>query len=200
MDSFTVRLPRWPLLLRLLGRDPLVRTIDRVEALMLVLAVMVSLLCAPIAAAVGTAVHDANRQLYAEQAQNRRSVPATVTGDPASQQVLRTITFTAPARWSMAGAEHTGTVKAPSTAKTGDSIEIWVDNNNGSPVPAPTPTTRAAVDAVVATVAIWVSVIAAAATLFTITRAVCDRIRFTGWQHDLDSLVGHGGGRTTNQP
>jgi hypothetical protein len=199
METFTVRLPRWPLLLRLLGRDPLVRTIDRVEALMLVLSVVVSLLCAPIAAAVGTAVYDANRQLYAEQVQNRHSLPATVTGDPASQQVLRTITFTAPARWSTAGAERTGTVTAPSTAKTGDSIEIWVDDN-GSPVPAPTPTTRAAVDAVVAAVAIWVSVIAATATLFTITRAVCDRIRFTGWQHDLDSLVGHGDGHTTNQP
>ncbi|HET6735824.1 MAG TPA: hypothetical protein VFH65_24455 [Mycobacterium sp.] len=199
MDTFTVRLPRWPLLLRLLGRDPLVRTSDRVEALMLVLAVAVSLLCAPIAAAVGTAVYYANRQLYAEQAQNRRSLPATVTGDPASQQVLRTITFTAPARWSMAGAEHAGTVKASSTAKTGDSIEIWVDHN-GSPVPAPTPTTRAGVDAVVAAVAIWVTVIAAGATLFAITRAVCDRIRFTAWQHDLDSLVGDGGGRTTNQP
>jgi hypothetical protein len=199
IDTFTVRLPRWPLLLRLLGSDPLVRTIDRVEALMLVLAVMVSLLCAPIAAAVGTAVYDANRQLYAEQSQNRQPSPATLTGNPASQQVLRTITFTAPARWSMAGAERTGTVTAPSTAKTGDTIEIWVDNN-GSPVPAPTPTSRAAVDGVVAALAIWVSVIAAAATIIAITRAVCDRIRFTAWQHDLDSLIGHGGGRTTNQP
>jgi hypothetical protein len=199
MDTFIVRLPRWPILLRLLGRDPLVRTTDRVEAVVLVLAVVVSLLCAPIAAAVGTAVHDSNRQLYAEQAHTRHPVPATVTGDPASQQVLRTTTITAPARWSVAGAEHTGTVKAPSTAKTGDSIEIWVDHN-GAQVPAPTTTTRAAAEAVVAAVAIWVSVIAAAATLFAVTRAVCDRVRFTGWQQDLDSLVGHGGGYTTNQP
>jgi hypothetical protein len=53
---------------------------------------------------------------------------------------------------------------------------------------------------VVAAVAIWVSVIAAAATLYAITRAVCDRVRFSGWQHDLYSLVGHGDGHTTNQP
>ena len=33
MDTFTVRLLRWPVLLRLLGRDPLVRTTDRIEAL-----------------------------------------------------------------------------------------------------------------------------------------------------------------------
>ena len=44
---------------------------------------------------------------------------------------------------------------------------------------------------------IWIGVAAAAAT---VTRAVCDRIRFTGWQYDLDSLVGRGDGHTTNQP
>jgi hypothetical protein len=38
MDTLTLRLPRWPVLLRLLGRDPLVRTTDRIEALVLVLA------------------------------------------------------------------------------------------------------------------------------------------------------------------
>jgi hypothetical protein len=111
---------------------------------------------------------------------------------------LRITTITAPARWSVAGAEHTGTVKVASTAKPGDSIAIWVDNN-GAQVPAPSPTSRAAAEAVVAAVAIWVSVIAAAATLFAITRAVCDRIRFTGWQHDLDNLIGHGDGNTTSQ-
>jgi hypothetical protein len=48
MDTFTLRLPRWPVLLRLLGRDPLVRTTDRIQALVLVLAVVVSLLAIPI--------------------------------------------------------------------------------------------------------------------------------------------------------
>ncbi|HJT95713.1 MAG TPA: hypothetical protein VJ777_27855 [Mycobacterium sp.] len=197
MDTFTVRLPRWPILLRLFGRDPLVRTIDRVEALVLVLAVVVSVLCAPIAAAFGTAVYESNRHLYAGQARSRHPVAAAVTDVP--QQILRASTITVQVRWSADGAERTGTVKAPSTTTAGDSIEIWLDNN-GAQVPAPTPTARAAVVALVAAVAIWASVIAAVATLFAITRAVCDRIRFTGWQHDLESLVGHGDGRTTNQP
>jgi hypothetical protein len=199
VDTFTLRLPRWAILLRLLGRDPLVRTTDRVEALVLVLAVVVSLLCAPIAAAVGTAVYDSNRQLYAEQARSRHFVTATINGDPAIQQELRITTMTAPARWSVAGAEQTGTVKVSSTAKPGDSIEIWVDDN-GAQVPAPSPTRRAAAEAVAAAVAVWVTVIATAATLVAVARAVCDRIRFAGWQHDLDGLVGHGGGHATNQP
>ena len=131
--------------------------------------------------------------LYAEQAHTRHTVTATVTDVPASQQILRTGTITVSARWTAAGAEHTGAVKAQSTTKTGDPIEIWVDNN-GAQVPAPTPTTRAAVEAVTGALVIWISVAAIAATLFTVTRAVCDRIRFTGWQHDLDSLVGNGDG------
>lgn len=193
MDTFTVRLPRWPVLLRLRGRDPLVRRIDRIEALVLVLAVAVSLLAIPIAAAVGTAVHDSSRRAYAERAHNRHSVTATVTDVPASQQILRTGTITVPARWTAAGTEHTGTVKAQLTTKTGDPIEIWVDDT-GAQALAPTSTTRAAVEAVMSVLAIWISVAAIAATLSTLTRAVCDRIRSAGWQQELDSLVGNGDG------
>jgi hypothetical protein len=193
MDAFTLRLPRWPVLLRLAGRDPLVRTTDRIEALVMVLAVVVSLLAIPIAAAVGTAVYDSRRQAYAEQTHTRHTVAATVTDVSASQQILRTGTITVPARWTAGGAEHTGAVKAQSTTKTGDTVEIWVDDN-GAQAPAPTPTTRAAVEAATGALGIWISVAAIAATLSTLTRAACDRIRFTGWQHDFDSLVGNGDG------
>jgi hypothetical protein len=192
MDTFTVRLPRWPVLLRLAGRDPLVRTIDRIEALVFVLAVAVSLLAAPIAAAVGTAVYDSSRHIYAEQAHTRHTVAATVTDIPASQQILRTGSTTVSARWTAAGAEHAGTVKAQSTAKAGDTLEIWVDDN-GAQVPAPAPTSRAAAEAAIGALVIWICAAAIAATLFTLTRAVCDRIRFTRWQHDLDNLVGNDG-------
>ena len=41
---------------------------------------------------------------------------------------------------------------------------------------------------------IWVGFATAAASVFTLTRAACDRVRFAGWQHDLDSMVGNGDG------
>jgi hypothetical protein len=193
MDSYTMRLPRWPLLLRLLGRDPLVRTTDRIQALVSVLTVVATLLAAPIAAAIGTQVYDSRRDVYAELATTHDTVAATVTDVPASQQDLGTTTITVQARWSAAGTEHTGAVKAPSTVEAGDPIEIWVDHN-GAQVPAPTPTTRAAVEAVTVALVIWICFAAMAASLFTLTRAVCNRIRSTGWQHDLDTLIGHGDG------
>ena len=203
IDTFTVRLPRRLIVLRLAGRDALVRTTDRIEALVLVLAVVVSLLAIPIAAAVGTAVYDVRSRLYAEHAVTRHTVAATVTDAPAFQNVSRSGRTTVSARWTAAGAEHTGTVEAQSTAKAGDSVEVWVDAN-GAQVPPPTSTARAAGEAAMGALVIWISMTAIATSVFTVTRAISDRIRFTGWQRDLDNLVGNGGGyphpgRTSDQ-
>ncbi|MGV0791413.1 hypothetical protein [Mycolicibacterium sp. XJ1819] len=119
--TFSVRLPRWPLLIRLWGRNPLVRTTDRIEALTTVLAIVVALITVPVALAVGTAVHDLRSDLYAAQ-------------EP----------------------------------------------------------TRAAVEAVTASVSIWGVAAGVATVLMLITRSVCNRIRCARWQRGLDSLVGQG--------
>jgi len=86
MDTFTLGLLRWRFV-RMFGRNPLVRISDRVEAAVLGLAIVVWLLAAPVAGAVGTAVHDSRSHLNAEQAQTRHAVTATVTDttDPAAE-------------------------------------------------------------------------------------------------------------------
>ncbi len=188
MDTFSVRLPRWRFV-RLFGRNPLVRASDRVEALVLVLAVVVSLLAVPIAAAEGTAIHDSRRHVYAEQAQARQMVTATVIDDSATQ-VSRSKTMTMRARWFAAGTEHTGAVKTRQTVKPGDSVDIWVDQD-GSHVGPPMRT--AVHEAVAAALAIWLGVAIAAAALVAASRAVLNRMRHARWQHDFDKLVGDGG-------
>ena len=193
MDTFTLRLPRWPVLLRLLGRDPLVRTTDRIEALVLVLAVVVSLLAIPITAAVGTAVYDSRRQAYAEQADTRHTVTATVTDVPASQQSCEQ----APPPCRPDGLP--AAPNTPARSRRNRQPKLATPLRSGSTTterrcPHQPRPRRAAVEAVTGALVIWISVAAIAATLFTLTRAVCDRIRFTGWQHDLDSLVGNGDG------
>jgi hypothetical protein len=191
MDTFDVRLPRWPVLLQLFGRDPLVRNTDRAEALVLVLVIVISLLTIPIAAAIGTAVHDSNRRAYAEQALNRQAVTATVIDVPAARHESPTGAIDVAARWTVGGAHHTGVVTAQSTVKSGDAIAIWIAGN-GDQVPAPTPTTRAAVEATLSGFAIWMSAVATAATLYTLARAACDRIRSSGWEQDLNNMLGYG--------
>lgn len=196
LETFTVRLPRWPIF-GLFRRNPLLRSSDRIEALAMAVAVMVSLLAVPIAAAVGTAVHDSRRDIYAQQHHTRHLVTATITDDGAAQNISRT-TVTMQARWSAAGAEHTGAVTAQSATKPGDHLAIWIDNN-GALTDEPTPTTRAGVDAVWAALFMWAGVTAAAAILLAGTRTVFDRIRAVRWQHAIDTLVGRDG-RKPSQP
>jgi hypothetical protein len=52
---------------RAFGRNPLVRTSDRIEALVLILAVTVAIVTAPIAGAIGIAVYEEQSHTYAEQ-------------------------------------------------------------------------------------------------------------------------------------
>ena len=68
LETFTVGLPQWPIFV-LLSRNPLVRASDRIQVLAAALAVLVLLLSVPVAAAVGTAVHESRRELYAEHAE-----------------------------------------------------------------------------------------------------------------------------------
>lgn len=182
-QRFTI--PRWLLAQRLFGRNPLVRVSDRVEALVSVLAVVLSLLTLPIAAAVGTAVYESRSNLYTEQDQNRSTVAATVVEDSAAPDPWSKTT-TARARWFAAGAEHTGVVQGRTMLRAGDSVEVWVDED-GAQVSHPV---RSAVDeAVVTALVIWLSV-AITATAFCVgTRAVLNRIRHARWQHDFDTLV-----------
>lgn len=184
METFTVSLPR-RLFGRLFGRSPLIRRSDRVEALILVLVVAVSLLTVPIAAAVGTATYDARSRLYAEQAQTRRTVTATVTGND-NRENPESPTVMVPARWSVAGARHSGEVLAKRPTNVGDDIEIWVDEQ-GSPVGQPAMT--ALDEAVSAAMAIWCAVTLSGVAVFAGARIALDRGRYSRWQADFDRLI-----------
>ncbi len=186
LDTFDVpaRVPR-PLA-RLFGRNPLVRTTDRVEALLLVLVLAISILALPVAAAVGTAVHESRARVYAEQAQTRHQVVATITGDSDGRRNLSSPNVTAPARWVVAGAEHTGMVAVQRVVKPGDRVDVWVDEQ-GSPVSKPM--ISALDEAVAAGSALWFGVVIGAATLFGLARILLDRERHAGWQRDFDRMV-----------
>ena len=78
MQTFTIGLGhRWWTLV--FGRNPLVRPSDRIEFLVLSFAVLVTVVAIPVAAAIGTSVHDARAWVYAEEALTRHQVTATAT-------------------------------------------------------------------------------------------------------------------------
>jgi hypothetical protein len=184
MDCYPLRLPRW---LSVQAFRPLARRSDRVERLVFLLAVVVTILAVPIAAAIGTEVYDSRRHIYAEQARSYDSVTAIVTDNPARPDSRRN-TIAVSAQWYAAGLEHTGSLRVPPTVKPGDSIQILV-NENGSLVDTPMSTGRAAMDGVTVAAAIWFGAAGGAALIVVGVRLVLARVRDAGWQHDIEILL-----------
>jgi hypothetical protein len=186
--------PGW-WVLRACGRNPLVRGIDRLELLIVAMGILVALVAAACAGALGTAVHDARSRVYVAQAQTRHTVIAKAIDD--STIVLGVDDNTATsvnARWQVDGTEHTGSLTLDSTVKTGDPLEIWVDSH-GNPVDAPTPTSRASVDAVGVAYAAWQAVTLAAAGLTCWGRSRLERRRDFAWERDIRCLIHDDSGR-----
>ncbi|ADU01741.1 hypothetical protein [Mycolicibacterium gilvum] len=62
---FTVGLPQWTAATRLRGRHALVRTVDRVEAAVLVLVCAIAVIALPVAGAIGTELYDSMSHSHA---------------------------------------------------------------------------------------------------------------------------------------
>jgi hypothetical protein len=199
MQVFTRGPVRWRTV-RAFGRNPLVRVGDRIEAVAVALAVTISLLAAPVAGAIGTAVHDARSQACAEAAHTRHTLTAivTTTGHTAVTAPRYASATTVRARWRADGIEHSDAFNWDSAVTAGNQIEIWVDTH-GKRVSPPAPPAQAAVDAVCAAVTIWLGVLAAAAALVGLVRWRLDRLRDVAWEREIRSLADNDGGRTNTQ-
>jgi hypothetical protein len=185
--------------LRACGRNPLVRGIDRLELVIVALGILVVVVAAACAGALGTAVHDARSRVYIAQAQTRHTVTARAIDD--STVVLGVDDNAATkvnARWQVNGTEHTGSLNWDDAVKTGDPLTIWVDRN-GDSVDAPTPISQAAVDAVGVAYVAWQSVALAAAGLICWGRSRLDRRRDSAWERDIRCLIDDDGGRTNRK-
>jgi hypothetical protein len=177
-----------------------VRGIDRLELLIVALGILVVVVAAACAGALGTAVHDARSRVYIAQAQTRHTVTARAIDD--STIVLGVDDNAATrvdARWQVNGTEHTGSLNWDDAVKTGDPLTIWVDRN-GDSVDAPTPISQAGVDAVGVAYVAWQSVALAAAGLICWGRSRLDRRRDSAWERDIRCLIDDDGGRTNRKP
>jgi hypothetical protein len=198
MQSVDYVHPWW--VLRACGRNPLVRGVDRLELVIVALGILVALVAAAGAGALGTAVHDARARVYVAQAQTRHTVIARATDDSTIViGVDDNMATRVNARWQVNGAEHSGSFQWDHAVKTGDPLTIWVDRD-GNRVDAPTPTSRAGVEAVGVAYAVWQTVAFAAVGLIWWTRSSLDRRRDSAWEHDIRCLVDDDGGRTNRKP
>jgi hypothetical protein len=187
-------------ILRACGRNPLVRRIDRLELLIVALGILVVVVAAACAGALGTAVHDARSRVYIAQAQTRHTVTASAIDD--STIVLGVddnMATRVNARWQVNGTEHADSLNWDHVVKTGDPLTSWVDRD-GNRVDAPTPISQAGVDAVGVGYVAWQSLVLAAAVLICWGRSRLDRRRDSAWERDIRCLIDDDGGRTNRKP
>lgn len=186
--------PGW-WVLRACGRNPLVRDSDRLELLIVSLGILVVLIAAACAGALGTAVHDSRSSMYTAQAQTRQTVTARAIDDSSfdfgSEEYPTTRVN---ARWQANGTEHSGALTVDKAVKTGEQLTIWVDRN-GDHVEAPTPTSQAGVDAVGVAYTAWQMVALAAAGLICWGRSRLERRRESAWEREIRCLVDDDSGR-----
>jgi hypothetical protein len=191
MDTFTLD-PRCWWIGRIFGRNPLLRRADRVEALVMLVALVVSLATIPIAGLMSGVVYSAHHSRYAEQAHERNAVLATITEIDSSDAMV------AQAKWPLTIGERTGPIPLTTAAKVGDHIKTWVDKD-GKRVEPPTPTSRAAVDAIATAEATLLIAGFAMTSLVTSTRSRLDRARDAQWERELRCFQKDDGGRTNQR-
>ncbi|MGV0813139.1 hypothetical protein ABQF34_14355 [Mycolicibacterium boenickei] len=178
---------------RAIGRNPLVRGADRLEAWAMILAAVCLVLVIPHAVTVGQNVHDEILRTAEIQAKTRTPTQATVTDvtPPIADEGAGVVTIT----WTANGAPHTGAIQRGPTTKVGDTIDVWVDQT-GRRVPAPISAASAGTYAGAAAVSAWLGTLLLCGMALVAVRALLDRRRLRTWSAELRVLLDHGDGRT----
>jgi hypothetical protein len=187
-----------PWILRAWGRNPLVRASDRLELLIIALGIVVGLVAAACAGALGTAVHEERSRVYIAQADSRHTVTAKAIDD--STIVLGADDNTATrvsARWQVDGIKHAGRFTWEGAVKTGDVLRIWVDSD-GNRADPPTPTSQAGIDAVCVAFSVWQAVVLVLTGLICWGRSRIQRRRDAAWEREIRWLIHDSAGGNPN--
>lgn len=172
---------RW--YLRALGFHPLVRTVDRLEALTVLGVLVAGLFAIPVAVSAGTVVHDASLRTAEQQAQSRHSVQAVVVAGIGALTELDTPAYVR-VQWREGTQMRTESVVGPATIRPGDHMTVWVDDS-GKVVSAPLRADDAALTATAAAVSFWISIVTCCALVAYLIRRGLDRSRHRAWDREL---------------
>ena len=177
---------------RAFGHNPLVRFSDRVETIAVLLAVAISLVGVPFAAAFGTSVHEQRAHAYAQQTRDLHQLAAVATANSTIVPRGYAVEIRVPVSWHAQGATRTDVITVAQPVRAGEDVTIWLDRDGGLAKP-PAPLTRAGVEAVGAALAAWLALSGLCALVVVAIRARMERARARAWDQDLRTLSGDGG-------
>lgn len=171
-----------------LGRNPLRRRTDRVEAAVLALMLLALAASAVAGALVGSRVMAAGmRQVRHDRTTDRQvtAVLRTDARDDSSATANGAAPATAPAlaRWSSGGTSHQGNVWVAAGLTRGTRVRIWVDGQ-GRATGAPATRSQAVCDAVAAGLLVPAGLAALLVALWYPIRWRFDRARKAAWARD----------------
>jgi hypothetical protein len=199
MHAFSLRCRAW-WMTRAFRRNPLLRWTDRIEACVIMFAIVAVLAATPVCAVAGAGVYRSHRALYAAQSRARQTVTATVveTGPPLHNShttsgalLVMWLVGADGARGGEAQVGHTAWVSTDPTVKAGDRLDIWV-NDAGKPAAPPTPPSQAALDAVGFGAGIWCVATLALMAAVGMVRSPLNRIRHVQWEREIKRFADGG--------
>ncbi|WP_410645025.1 hypothetical protein [Amycolatopsis sp. lyj-346] len=171
------------------GRNTVARPSDRVQAAVLLLVVLTSLVAGAGAVLLGIGIQAGEAAKSREETASRYQTTAVLLADgPAPGAAGRTATpgESGPAKafWvTRDGQRHTGEVDAPAGTVAGNEVPIWLDST-GTPVGHPLTPIAAAVDATVIATGLWVGVVFLLALAYGGVVILLNRRRLAQWQQE----------------
>lgn len=177
----------WRRLARRLGRDhnPLRRGLDLLDAWLLPAVVVVFLALCPLVAAFTGMWLRADNAATQRAEQSWHSVSATLLRGAAGPQFTdhgaNTWTTWEPARWTVDGRQHTGSIPVPAGSAAGRTQTVWLDSHGHVQVP---PLTAGQLGQAI-DVAMLISLVGLAVVVSILTvlaRWILNRRRLAGWE------------------
>ncbi len=181
MRSFALRC-RW--LCLALGRNPLVRATDRLEALAVLVVFAVALIAIPFASQAGDDAYDARLQVIDQQMRTTNHIAATAVGGTAMAAGRYNRPGPVRVQWKDGTETRTALVSNPTPVAAGDTVTVWT-NSAGEVVSAPETPQQARAIASGRAWTVWGSTVAFVALGAAAARFGLDRLRAQSWEREL---------------
>ncbi len=169
-------------------RNPLMRTSDRFEGIVLVVAVLIVMAAVPIAGAVATAGYTASAEDIRRDNADKTAVRATVVADPEKQTGSGATRFDAVVSWDQARGAAKATVAVSSATKRGDGVTVWL-GPDGRPVAPPVAAGVAVTNAIAMGLGLLAAVCLAAAALVQAVQWGCGRRHSAEWAREWQLIA-----------